>query len=307
MNRFSFVVLHYKAKDVTLACVRSILNLDSSSADISVVVVENGSGDGIEAYLRAGLVDSDLSGLAVIVSDDNLGFAKGNDVGFAYARERLDPDFIVVANNDIVFNQKDMCACIARIGASRPFDVLGPDIYNPILGIHQSPGDARMPVTMEYIDDLKRSFQERLDASYSDERMLALKYRLMATAPGRIIRKAKLSSAANRNGWNRPQEGVELQGSCVIFSKRYAQRFEWAFYPATFMYLEELISLFVSQVNGLTHIYDPSVKVCHMHGISTALDYPNEIEKHRFFLKENLKSVEVLQGLVNNDAGECGE
>lgn len=307
MNRFSFVVLHYKAKDVTLACVRSILNLDSSSADISVVVVENGSGDGIEAYLRTGLIDSDLSGLTVIVSDDNLGFAKGNDVGFAYARERLDPDFIVVANNDIVFNQKDMCARIARIGAARPFDVLGPDIYNPFLGIHQSPGEARMPVTIEYVDDLKRSFQERLDASYSDERILALKYRLMATAPGRIIRKAKLSSAANRNGWNRPQEGVELQGSCVIFSKRYAQRFEWAFYPATFMYLEELISLFVSQVNGLTHIYDPSVKVCHMHGISTALDYPNEIEKHRFFLKENLKSVEVLQGLVNNDAGECGE
>ena len=307
MNRFSFVVLHYKAKDVTLACVRSILNLDSSSADISVVVVENGSGDGIEAYLRAGLDDSDLSGLTVIVSDDNLGFAKGNNVGFAYARERLDPDFIVVANNDVVFAQADICARIVAVNESRPFDVLGPDIYNPVIGVHQSPGSAHMPVTAEYVENLKRGFQERLNVSYSNERMLVLKYHLMATAPGRIIRKAKLFSAANRNGWNRPQEGVELQGSCVIFSKRYAQRFEWAFYPATFMYLEELISLFVSQVNGLTHIYDPSVKVCHMHGISTALDYPNEIEKHRFFLKENLKSVEVLHGLVNKDTGECGE
>ena len=307
MLRFSFVILHYKAKDVTLACVKSIFELDRTDADISIVVVENGSGDNIEEYLRASLAGRDLSELHVIANEENLGFAKGNNVGFAYARKTLAPDFIVVANNDVLFDQADMCARIAAIDAKRSFDVLGPDIYNPLLGVHQSPGGARMPVTDEYVSNLKRSFQERLEASYANERKLALKYRLMSTVPGRAARKVKLSRAAIHNGWDRPQEGVELQGSCVIFSKRYVERFEWAFYPDTFMYLEELISLYVSQVNGLVHIYDPSVQVHHMHGISTSMDYPNEIEKHRFFLEENLKSVEVLRGLMACNIGEYHE
>lgn len=306
MSRFAFIVLHYKAREATLACVESILALDKGPGDaLDIVVVENGCHDSIEGFLAGHLGTAAMGGVTVLVSEENLGFARGNDLGFAYAKRELDPDFFIVCNNDVVFARKDTCKAIAASYAARRFDVMGPDIYNPLLGVHQSPGKARIPVPEEYVLRLEDSFKRRLDESYSGERKLRLKYLLMATAPGRALRSAKLKRSSD--GWDRSKEGVELQGSCVVFSRDYAMQMDWAFCPDTFMYLEELISLVVSQIHGFEHVYDPSVQVQHMHGVSTSLDHPDEVEKHRFFLKENLKSVEVLKQLLCNVNGDIYE
>lgn len=306
MSKFVFVVLHYKAHKATLACVESILALDIAFGDeVSVVVVENGCHDGIEAYLEEHIGVEGMGGVTVLVSEENLGFARGNDLGFAYAKSEIDPDFYVVCNNDVVFKQKDLCAVLAASYADRRFDVLGPDIYNPLLGVHQSPGKARMPVTEEYVNRLEQNFRRRLEDSYSNERKLRVRYWLMTTVLGRSVKRMKLK--CSNAGWGRRQEGVELQGSCVVFSRDYASQMEWAFCPDTFMYLEELISLAVSQEHGFVHVYDPSVQVRHMHGVSTSLDHPDEIDKHRFFLKENLKSMKVLKRLICNGSGDLDE
>lgn len=306
MSRFAFVVLHYRAQQATVACVESILALQSAAGDaVSVVVVENGCRDGIEGFLAEQIGGEGMGRVAVVVSDENLGFARGNDLGFAYAKRELDPDFYIVCNNDVVFAQADTCAAIAASYAQRRFDVMGPDIYNPLLGVHQSPGEARMPVSAEYVADLEDSFRLRLDDSFANERKLRLKYRLMATAPGRALRRAKLKRTGP--GWDEPQEGVELQGSCVVFSRDFAERMDWCFCPETFMYLEELISLLVSEKNGFVHVYDPSLQVRHMHGVSTSMDHPDEVEKHRFFLRENLRSVEVAKRLLWGGNGDNDE
>ncbi len=306
MSRFAFIVLHYKAREATLACVESIRALQKGPKDdVSVVVVENGCHDGIESFLAERIGAEGMADVTVLVSEENLGFARGNDLGFSYAKRELDPDFYVVCNNDVVFAQKDTCAAIAASYAARRFDVMGPDIYNPLPGVHQSPGEARMPVPVEYVHGLEQSFKRRLDDSYSNERKLRARYRLMETALGQAARRAKLKRSSA--GWDRPQEGVELQGSCVVFSRDYSSQMDWAFCPDTFMYLEELISLVVSQKHGFVHVYDPSVQVRHMHGVSTSLDHPDEVEKHRFFLKENLKSIEVLKKLLCNVNGNIND
>lgn len=306
MSKFAFIVLHYKAREATLACVESILTLEKAQEDIvDIVVVENGCHDGIETYLGEH-IDADLIGdVSVVVSEENLGFARGNDLGFTYAKREIDPDFYVVCNNDVIFKQKDLCAVLAASYADRRFDVLGPDIYNPLLGVHQSPGKARMPVTEEYVYRLEQNFRHRLEDSYSNERKLRVRYWLMTTVLGRSAKRMKLK--CSNAGWDRRQEGVELQGSCVVFSRDYASQMEWAFCPDTFMYLEELISLVVSQEHDFVHVYDPSVQVRHMHGVSTSLDHPDEIDKHRFFLKENLKSMKVLKRLICNGNGDIDE
>lgn len=299
MSKFAFIVLHYKAREATLACVESILTLEKGQEDaVDVVVVENGCHDGIEAYLSEH-IDAEVNGdVSVVVSEENLGFARGNDLGFAFAKRELGPDFYVVCNNDVIFAQKDTCAAIVDSYSVRRFDVMGPDIYNPVLGVHQSPCEARMPVSKDYVRSLEENFRKRLEDSYSDERKLRLKYKFMATTVGRVLRRLKLKRSST--GWDQPQDGVELQGSCVVFSHDYAAKMDWAFCPDTFMYLEELISLVVSQTHGFIHVYDPSIRVEHMHGVSTSLDHPDQVEKHRFFLKENLRSIEVLKRLIGN-------
>ena len=43
----------------------------------------------------------------VIASEKNLGFARGNNLGIRYARSHFEPDFIVAANSDIIFEQEE--------------------------------------------------------------------------------------------------------------------------------------------------------------------------------------------------------
>jgi GT2 family glycosyltransferase len=299
MSNFSFIILHYKALESTLRCVESVFSLDIQSDFLNIVVVENGSQDDIEGYLRENFNTAQMRRITVLISEANLGFAKGNNLGFKYARENFHPDFVVVANNDVVFGQTNMCTCIEASYKKRPFHILGPDVFNPLMKIHQSPGVAHMPVTKEYVENIRTSFEMRLRRSYSKEKFLSLKFRFANAFLGKCLKQGKLIIKGKLEQWNQPQENVELQGSCVIYSRLYMDVFDWAFYPGTFMYLEELISLYVSQKNNFIHVYDPSIQIQHMHGVSTAMDYPNMIERHRFFLKENIKSADILLRLMN--------
>lgn len=57
----------------------------------------------------------------------------------AYAKQKYNPDYIVISNNDVVFFQKDFERKIMQIYKETHFDILGPDIYVPRHGDHQSP------------------------------------------------------------------------------------------------------------------------------------------------------------------------
>lgn len=90
--RVGAVVLNYNGGDVTLACLQSLLATPTADGDLSVVLVDNASRDGIAARVR-----DELPTVEVIVSTTNRGFAGGCNLGIrALAR----PDFVALLNND---------------------------------------------------------------------------------------------------------------------------------------------------------------------------------------------------------------
>lgn len=85
------VVLNFHGKHDTLACVGSLMD---SGADVRILVVDNGSDDGIVEAVR-----ERWPGLETIKNDENLGFAGGMNTGLRWAVGQ-GAETITVLNND---------------------------------------------------------------------------------------------------------------------------------------------------------------------------------------------------------------
>lgn len=86
------LVLNWNSAPDTIACVRSCQKLEYDNQQI--VVIDNGSPDGSETRIKRA-----ISGITVIQTGGNLGYAGGNNVGFRFAIER-ESDYVLVLNND---------------------------------------------------------------------------------------------------------------------------------------------------------------------------------------------------------------
>jgi GT2 family glycosyltransferase len=85
--------VNFNAGEALVACVRSVL---SSTAEVEVFVVDNGSTDGSMAALVAELGRDPR--LTLVEAGANLGFARANNIGIARAKG----DFLLLLNPDCV-------------------------------------------------------------------------------------------------------------------------------------------------------------------------------------------------------------
>ncbi len=86
----SIVIVNWNVKDYLRDCLRSIVAGDVD-APPEIIVVDNASGDGSAAMVR-----TEFPQVTLIASHENLGFARGNNVGVT----RATGDFIFLLNPD---------------------------------------------------------------------------------------------------------------------------------------------------------------------------------------------------------------
>lgn len=282
----AFVILHYMATDCTLKCVQTIKALDGDSA---VVIVDNASPDGSGEDL-AGQFDDDPR-VSVLLNSENSGFAKGNNFGVSYAWEKLDPDFVVVLNNDIEIEQSDFVSRIERIYAEHPFDLLGPDIMSMFSGTHQSP----KRLTGYDLEGVRRHAEYVRRAQ--NPVLMFLSSGQKSCAP---LWKASLRRRRERTGidFAASAEGVVLQGACVIFSHRYLERRPLPFYSGTFMYFEMEILDWLCRQDGSVVRYDPSITVKHLQHCATGTCYRSMYKRSRFVTDCLLQSLSCAEALM---------
>ena len=91
--RVAIVVLTWNGRDDTLGCLASLRAVEHEP--LEVIVVDNGSSDGTAEAVREGFPE-----VALVRSDENLGFAGGNDLGIRHALAR-GADHVLVLNNDV--------------------------------------------------------------------------------------------------------------------------------------------------------------------------------------------------------------
>jgi len=85
MKKLSIVILNYNTKDLTLACVNSIME-NTSGVDYEIIVVDNGSKDKL-------MKSSDYE---LVSNSTNLGFAGGNNSARKYAKG----NYVLFLNSD---------------------------------------------------------------------------------------------------------------------------------------------------------------------------------------------------------------
>jgi len=110
----SVVLVNYRGADDTIACLRSLRDLDWPAERLELVVVDNASGDGSAAAIRAAVPEA-----VVVESARNTGFAGGCNLGVAHATGA----YVALLNNDARADRQWLAAAVTtlesdpRIGA----------------------------------------------------------------------------------------------------------------------------------------------------------------------------------------------
>lgn len=245
-----YLILHYMAGVDTEECIESILNSsEKTEHNISVVVVDNGSPNDSYEYLQGKYKGHDK--VVLLHSDENLGFAKGNNLGFVYAKNELKADFIVMLNNDTVLNQPDFNEVLVRKFEKENYGVLGPDIVTAD-GYHQNPGSKQSWELSELrIYRLKKTIQKFL--------CISSKY---------ANKKANSRGEYRKTTLKGDVKNTILHGACMIFSPVYIHKFD-GICDETFLYMEEDILKLYADHYGFLMLYSSDLSIYHKEDVAT--------------------------------------
>lgn len=275
-----FLILHYLTDIDTIECVQSIENLDGADK-ANIVIVDNFSDNGSIEKVESAV--NKFDNCKILYSDKNLGFAKGNNIGYSYIKKKFNNPFVVVLNNDTVIKQKDFITKITDVYNKTPYAVLGPDIISLVDGGHQNPL-GKIPSKKKIKKDINR-------------------YRLLlAMSKLGVYTLLQKHFGANRKGrginLEKPQSGEitdrALHGSCLIFSPDFTSVMNEAFCPDTFLYKEEYILARRCTKKRLKMLFEPSIEIFHKEDSSTNRVVNTAKSKREFLFKNLIKSNKAL-------------
>ena len=278
--RFSFVILHYNSLEETIKCVESIRRTQKGT-DYKIVIVDNNSPDGSGKKLERQLGQEE--DLVIILSEKNLGFARGNNLGFHYAKYKLKSDFIILQNADTMVLQEDFQKLVIEEFHQSGFAVLGPFIKTPHPPFNSNPGAKVIPD----IDDFKKQllkYRLHFILTYLHLDGVLTRYHL---------KKVEHILARNVDRINERAYNVWLHGCFWVFSKKYIDKFD-GLNDKTFLFNEEPLLFLRLRQNNLVSVYLPQVVIFHQEDASTDNSVAVGNKKNRFIYKCKIQSTKVV-------------
>jgi GT2 family glycosyltransferase len=232
--------------------IASILGLEAPCA-IHVVIVDNGSTAPGRESLEAEFAS--LRNIHFVSTGENLGFARGNNFGYDYAKRALKSHFIVVANNDVTWPDGATVTKLLSFYSKSHYAILGPNI------------EVRGERNTVYQNPMRRALQTKTEASLSLK-----KY-------GKVISGIEAASLkppkvlGSRKKARRQIEGeVILHGSAYVFSPAFVCFRDRVFDERTFLYGEEALLALNAIAEGYKMVYAPQFLALHHAKASTNLD-----------------------------------
>ena len=277
--KIAYVILHYMAGKDTIECALSVLKATEKSIHQTlIVIVDNGSTNNSYEEIRQKF--SSFNNVICLHSDENCGFARGNNLGFQYAKKEYHADFIVQLNNDTIINQTDFNEVLVRKYEEKRYSVLGPDIVT-LDRCHQNPGkQVKWTKKKLFLFRLKKRIQYALAHFEIFDAVLKL----------------------NEGSYSKVQTkgdilNTYLHGACYIFSPDYIMRFD-GMYEKTFLYMEEDILKLRADYFGYVMMYSSDLSILHKEDISTNMVAVKSIEKKKRIYKNLLDSSKVYSDLM---------
>lgn len=275
-----FVVLNYNASKMTIDYVHKLKQLSWEDYDYKIIIIDNNSRDSEHPLLHTEF--SNDKHVITKCLTENIGFARGNNVGIQIAKE-CGADLIVVSNNDIVIEDANFPKKIIELYNSEYFAVYGPQIFCPRKNEYQNPYALRIPSLLEEQNKLK-NIKKRIRL------IKIIKALHLYEVISRILSFRKKNSVKD---YLHRQENVVLHGSFFVISKEYLSVYPEGLFSETFLYGEEDLLALRCYVEELKMLYDPVISIIHLDGVSSLKTSGDKCNKYLFELSETQKSCEV--------------
>lgn len=267
MEKVGFVILHYGSIAETDTCVRSIRHLSRQEL-IFIVIVDNEVRKPLAERMKIRSRYSHVPNAFVLENTGNGGFSEGNNLGYRYARETLGCDWIIAANNDTEFPQKDLLHQLDSVFHMAALDVhlYAPDIQRPDPRFpegfeHQNPLDVRIRTAKE----AKRTvFLNEMACRWYP---LSLPFLYFQNSFSEKLRCRKAHASETPSAFS--DSDIVPHGSCLICTPLFVQQESVLFDPETEFFYEEYLLALRCRKKGYRIRYKPQIIVLHESGAAT--------------------------------------
>lgn len=283
MIKTAFVVLHYIVDKDTIECVESIRKY-IDTAEYKIIIVDNCSPN--DSYERLKDKYQNSQDIILIHNEENLGFAKGNNVGFRYAKQQLDAEFIIMMNNDVLMIEDGFFQKISEEYKKSRFAVLGPMILTKD-GRYNSNPLRENALTLDDVNYMMNDIKKKL---FWGKRRLERFY-VKFCKPKDVTLPHKPHDYIHR------QEDVCLHGCFWVFSRIFSESFD-GLDEGTFLYVEEDI-LYTQLTNKkMKTVYVPDIHIYHKEDASANAAASSKKDKRMRFYHNLYNSLGRLKEIL---------
>lgn len=241
------ITVNYKGAESTARFLESASRLREFH-DAHVILVENSSNDGSAETLRP--LVSAFQNVELLESRTNRGYFGGANWALQkYLASKPLPDWVVICNNDILFDERDF---LLKLFLRRPKDlgVLAPAIIPRLTGVDCNPMLKKRPSRFQI-------FRYRLWLSH-----FYVAWTVQFLAPYVRVLRDRMQVRRPRQRIDGPTTIYAAHGSFFVFSRAY---FEAGGFidDGFFLYAEELTVAEICRRLGLSVVHDPALRVWH--------------------------------------------
>ena len=294
--KLAFVILNYGTFQETRECVSSIKeHIDVTQNEYNITIVDNGSTD--DSLMQLEKLYSNESNIDIIPAWENLGFARGNNLGIKHVNEKYSPKFVVALNSDTEIFQNDLYSKLSKEYENSHFGLLGPMMTLIYGQCNNSPWKALSITQLEcLLSQYKKKQAAIQNGTIYLEKVKNKIKDLFKSSRGEV------DAMQKRTEFWKYQTDVVLQGACIIFSKDFF-KYEEGFDSRTFLYFEEQLVYLSVKRHGLKAVYDPEIAILHKDGRATK-KVKFSRDKLKFINQCNIDSLEILIETMKADGME---
>lgn len=248
MSKIGIVILNYNDYETTYDMIQQIK--DYKILD-HIVIVDNNSTD--LKYDKLKKLENDK--IKVIKTDENKGYAYGNNYGIKYLNDNYDVDYIIISNPDILVNEKCIINLKEDLDENKNISIIAP-----------------------VVNQLGEKLRGWKLPRYSDELLSNINY---------IHRLAIKRTLYPDEYYNNKLTKVDVVSGCFFMARK--KDFEKIDYfdDGTFLYYEENIIGKKLKDNNMNTYVDKRVNIIHNLSISVNKSF-NSIKKYKI-LKQSQK------------------
>ena len=204
----------------------------------------------------------------LIKNEKNYGFAGGNNIGADFALEFLDPEYLLLINNDVITDQHFLTELVNVAKSSEKIGIVGPKIYyEDFCGRKDIINFAGEDIVLWKAKGVRHGYDKKDNGQFDKVR-----------------------------------EVDKIDGSCMLIKRKVLEKIG-LFESAFFAYWEETDLCIRAKNSGFKVVYAPKSRIWHKIASSTGGFYSNNrtflFTRNRFFfIKRNGRPVERFMFLL---------